>query len=602
MKHLKVSTKLIFSFTIVIVAAITVGLVGILGMNTINKADDSLYNENVVALSAMGSIREILQSQIVQMRNLALNAGRPEKLQEILETLALLEKDMDDHFIEYEGTITDYSAEEAYLEGKAVYLNEFSGVKKRITEASFESLEAAYNIIYDPHVAGLRATMIKDFAVSMDQNDDWAREKVDENTGLFKTMMLIEIALLALAVIIAVYLALRISSLISKPLLALTAFMKKAGTTGDITLDSNDVEVITKFSKVRDEIGQTISGAASFISHVTSISKDLETVAGGDLTVDIKLLSDADTMGTSLKKTIASLNDMFAEIKSSTSQVSAGAKQVADGAQSLAQGATEQASSIQQLSNSVAEVAEMTKKNAKTAEQTSQLSDAIKEDAEKGRRQMEAMTAAVGEINEASKKISNIIKTIDDIAFQTNILALNAAVEAARAGQHGKGFAVVAEEVRNLASKSAEAAKDTGGMIQNSMDKAQLGSRIAGETAMSINEIVSGISESSRLIADIAKASEEQARSISQINTGIDQVAQVVQQNSATAEESAAASEEMSGQSDVLQQLITQFKLKDSAETYRSLLQAEKVQRRRLSIPDRAGPPPPSSGSGFGKY
>jgi len=237
-----------------------------------------------------------------------------------------------------------------------------------------------------------------------------------------------------------------------------------------------------------------------------------------------------------------------------------GSKQVADGAQSLAQGSTEQAASIEQLSSSIAEIAEKTKVNAATTDRTSKLSAKIKENAEKGSRQMDDMIKAVKEINEASHSISKIIKTIDDIAFQTNILALNAAVEAARAGQHGKGFAVVAEEVRNLASKSAEAAKDTGGMIQNTMDKAELGFRIAGETAASLSEIVSGINESSQLIAEIASTSEQQSLGIGQINVGIDQVAQVVQQNSATAEQSAAASEEMSGQSDILMQLIAQFR------------------------------------------
>jgi len=366
---------------------------------------------------------------------------------------------------------------------------------------------------------------------------------------------------MAIFLVIIAVMAFYIPSLISKPLVPLTTFMKKASATGDIVFSPQEVTVVDRYSKYKDEIGQLIAATADFMKGINHEMDVLEGVADGDLTIQPHILSDKDKVGISLTKVVDNLNSMFSEIQAATAQVSTGSKQIADGAQSLAQGATEQAASIEELSSSIADIAEKTKINAATSGKTAVLSKSIKENAEKGSRQMDEMIAAVGDINESSKNISKIIKTVDDIAFQTNILALNAAVEAARAGQHGKGFAVVAEEVRSLAAKSAEAAKDTGAMIQNSMDKAELGVRIASETGESLKEIVTGINESSQLVSEIARSSEEQSLDIAQINTGLDQVAQVVQQNSATAEESAAASEEMSGQSDMLHQLIAQFKL-----------------------------------------
>jgi len=563
MKNLKVSAKLMVSFCIVVILAIVVGGIGIFGMQSINNADDVLYNENVVALSAMGHIREILQDQLVQLRCMGLNAGNAANIQEIQETLTILEKDMEIYFAEYEATIADVSEEWKYFEAKEAYQNDYTNIKKRIKEASLDSFEDAYSMIFDPKLAAITQSMVNGFSASMEQNAERARETVDHNTLLFKVMLIIEIVVLLLTVFVAVFLSLYLSGLTSKPLIPLCNFMKRVAATGDISLDAADIEVIGKFSEHKDEIGQTIGAAASFVNRVTLVSKNLELMAGGDLTVEVKTLSEMDVIGKSMKQLVTNLNGMFGEIQTATMQVSEGSRQIADGAQALAQGSTVQAATIQELASSTAEIAERTKTNAVTADKTAKLSENIRDKAEKSNEQMNEMIAAVGEISEASKSISKIIKTIDDIAFQTNILALNAAVEAARAGQHGKGFAVVAEEVRNLAFKSAEAARDTGVMIQNSVDKAEFGNRIADETSASLKDIVAGINESSNLISEIARATEEQSFGISQINIGIDQVAQVVQQNSATAEESAASSEEMSGQADMLHQLISLFRLKD---------------------------------------
>ena len=365
-----------------------------------------------------------------------------------------------------------------------------------------------------------------------------------------------------IAVLIAIIVAMYLAGLIGKPLQALNAFMVKASTTGDIALAEEDERIIGGLMNIKDELGQAIGATAAFVARIAYISTELESVANSDLTSEIVLLSDKDAMGLSLQKMVANLNDMFGEINAATGQVSMGSKQVADGATSLAQGSMEQATSVEEVSSAIAAIAQKSKDNADMAMQAAELANTIKGNAEKGSSQMDEMMIAVKEINQASQSISKVIKAIDDIAFQTNILALNAAVEAARAGQYGKGFAVVADKVRSLAAKSAQAAKESGAIIQNSMEKAEFGAQIAAETAASLVEIVAGINESDSIINQIAAASEEQTDRIGKVDADIDLVAQIIQQNSATAEQSAAASEEMSSQANMLEELVAQFKLK----------------------------------------
>ena len=243
------------------------------------------------------------------------------------------------------------------------------------------------------------------------------------------------------------------------------------------------------------------------------------------------------------------------EIKNSSDQVSSGA-------QALSQGATEQASSIEQLSASIIEISDQVRSNAVNANNATSLVESVGKEIDRSNIHMQEMIRAISEISDKSAQIGRIIKTIDDIAFQTNILALNAAVEAARAGAAGKGFAVVADEVRNLAGKSAQAASETTELIESSISAVLNGTRIADETAESLSSVVTGASKITSLMQDISKASNEQANSIGQVTQGIEQISGVVQTNSATAEESAAASEELSAQAQLLNSLVSKFKMR----------------------------------------
>ena len=314
----------------------------------------------------------------------------------------------------------------------------------------------------------------------------------------------------------------------------------------------------------RDEMKSLADSFHRIIASSRQQAELIERIAQGDLSSEINLRSEKDVVGKALQKMLNLNNRVFSSINLASSHVANSAHQIADGAQNLAHGSAEQAGVIEELSAAVYNVAALSSENAGKALKAAKLAEIIRGNAEQGSSQMNSLTQAVNEINDASQAISNVIKVIDDIAFQTNILALNAAVEAARAGEHGKGFAVVADEVRNLASKSAEAAHDTGTMITNSIKKAEFGASVATGTAHSLAEIVAGINESYQMVSEIAASAERASDAIKKINIGIDQVALVVQQNSATAEQSAASSEEMSSQSQMLRNQVSQFRFKSS--------------------------------------
>lgn len=334
-------------------------------------------------------------------------------------------------------------------------------------------------------------------------------------------------------------------------------------------LSEGDLHTKAEISKGNDSGAVLINSTATIVEVfrevVSDITIKLEEMSKGnfDISLEKQYNGDLIPLSNAVNDIIISLNSTIKKINESAEHVSMGSYQVADGSQALAQGATEQASAIQQLSATINEINEQVSNSAKNATNAKEISEISMMEVENGNQKMIAMTEAMTEISLSSNQISKIIKTIEDIAFQTNILALNAAVEAARAGAAGKGFAVVADEVRNLASKSAEAAKNTTALIEGSIKAVEKGTKLVDETAKSLTKIVESTKQTSELINEIAEASQTQAQSITQITQGVEQISAVVQTNSATAEESAAASSELSTQASILKELVDNFKLKD---------------------------------------
>jgi methyl-accepting chemotaxis protein len=517
--NLKIATKLLIAFLCVAIISGVVGIVGIMNLNTLVNEDKKLYENFTVPMEQISSIARSYLNTRIYARDMIIEKDARNYAGYIRKCEADL-KNMKEELVVFSKTVVSD-------EGRRQTKNLENAIN-----AYEEYLKRCFGLIQ----AGQGAQAYQMFqtegiqkAAAINEPLDWlinakvelAKQKSEDNKAAAQKAVYVMIVFVVVAMLIALGLGFFIARAISRPIGEMVDVANKIAA-GDL-----DVEIAIQ---TKDEIGT--------------------------------LAQTFNVMAENVNRTMTNIND-------AAEQVAAGAHQIAASGQALSQGSTEQASSIEEITASMTEVAAQTKQNAVNAGQANELAISSKEQAVQGNSQMQEMVKAMAEINDSSANISKIIKVIDEIAFQTNILALNAAVEAARAGQHGKGFAVVAEEVRNLAARSANAAKETTTMIEGSIKKVEVGTQMANRTAEALDSIVDGVSKAAALVGDIATASHEQASAISQINQAINQVSQVVQTNSATAEESASASEELSSQAEVLKGNVSKFKLKQMSRGFR---------------------------------
>lgn len=555
LKSMKVKSKLILTITIIVVFALSGLFTSIYYVNDLSKGIDRVEGEIVPLINETWSIRNnitLIESNILDMI-LSKDASD-------ISFLKSKNTDLRESINNSIKTIEAIAPSEDIEEIKSKIIS-LGDVRKEIEESvntKNDLLGKSGKIFkekYQPVSSNLKDSLMNiSQSIQEESMDAIQKEQKIANLGI-TIIIILSIIFLGFSIFMS---RLLIKNIIN-PLKVINEAAKEMSN-GNLSHEI-DYKSEDEFGELSDSIGESIEILNSYVKDISRMMRELSQ-GNFDINSENEFIGDFKPIEDSMMMFLESMSGTLNDINISADQVSSGAEQLSMGAQSLSQGATEQASSLEELSATISEIHDKINKNAENAEHANEISMEAYNEVFEGNNKMKAMISAMDEISESSSEIGKIIKAIEDIAFQTNILALNAAVEAARAGEAGKGFSVVADEVRNLAQKSSESAKNTTILIENSINAVKNGTIIANETAQSLESIVDKVSSSVELINQITEASASQASAVEQVNTGIEQVSAVVQVNSATSEESAAASEELASQANVLKSMVEKFVIK----------------------------------------